>query len=109
MITANFQKLKGVSVATRSGSVIGSLRDFQLDLDTLKVAALIITPAGLLKNLMMEEVVIPVHQIVEVSTQKIIVEDAVSRDRGMRILAKDFGKNIAADTGSISSSEQPQS
>lgn len=101
-----FSKLRGVLVETRSGQQVGHLKDFQLDLETLKVYALLIKPAGLVKNLFLEELMVNADQIVEVTAEKIIVDDSSVKAGGKKILAGEFKKNMAADTGAMVSSDQ---
>lgn len=103
---ATFLKLRGTPIVTRSGELIGHLKDLQLDLDNLKIVSLVAKPSGLVKNLMLSELVIGYEQVIQVSDKQIMVEDAVSKDRGRAVLAGDFAKKITPETGTMASTQE---
>ena len=71
------KQLIGLSVETESGQVLGTLEDFNLDIDSQSVLEYVVKPSNLVKDLIFKNLIISRGQVVEITDQKIVVEDSV--------------------------------
>jgi len=73
-------KLIGLSVATQSGQVLGKVQSFNLDTDSQSVLEYIVKPINLVKDLVSKDLIISRGSVLEITANKIIVDDNVAQD-----------------------------
>lgn len=69
--------LIGLPVYTQSEQHLGKVADFELDPATQLIARYYIKGGDLIKELLQSELIISREQVVTISTQRMVVEDAV--------------------------------
>lgn len=70
----NSKQLVGTHVVTRAGQALGKLASLDFDSDTGHLVAIRVS-TGLVKDLLSNELVIAWNQVVEITTDNIIVSD----------------------------------
>ena len=72
--------LIGLAVETKSGDHLGKVADFEVNTDTGKIENIHVK-TGLIQGLWHEQLVIAHNQIIEITKEKVIVEDMVSKEK----------------------------
>ncbi|PIR67030.1 MAG: hypothetical protein COU51_00725 [Parcubacteria group bacterium CG10_big_fil_rev_8_21_14_0_10_36_14] len=70
----------GMSVETKSKQALGHIRDFDLDTDTLELANIYVRPSGIVKGLVVGDLIISKSSIISINEEKIIVDDLTERE-----------------------------
>ena len=68
-------QLIGLKVITKSGQIIGKLKDFEFDTDNFKIARYIVSSSDLVKKITSQDLIINSNQIIEINGKAIIVDD----------------------------------
>lgn len=84
MIQYSLQQLHGVNVQTRSGNVLGTLKDLVIDAEILQLTAIVVRPHGLVKSLIAGDLIIPMEKVIKISLEGVIVEDASIAEQAMQ-------------------------
>jgi|GEM_PF-956031 len=75
MITFSLHQLNGVTVKTRSGDVLGTIKDLVVEAEIIRLSAIVVRPFGLVKSLIAGDLVIPVEKIIQITLEAVIVDD----------------------------------
>jgi len=87
-----FSKLKGRNVETKSGNDLGVLRDIELDEYFLHCKNILVSPTGLVKKIINEDLIIPIEDIIEINDNKIIVSDSIVKEKGSKVIIEKMSK-----------------
>jgi len=68
-------QLIGLKVITKSGQIIGKLKDFEFDTDNFKIARYIVSSSDLVKKITSQDLIISSSQLIEINDKVIIVDD----------------------------------
>jgi len=94
------QQLINLPVVTQSGHDLGSVKSFNVDIDSQSILEYQIKPSGLVKKLINEDLIISRGQIISITQDKIIIDDNVDRhpvfQKLNKILAKKDDKQSVA-------------
>ncbi|MDD5290456.1 MAG: hypothetical protein PHT40_04695 [Patescibacteria group bacterium] len=69
------KKLFGLSVETKSGTILGRLDGFAMDTDFQSISEYYIKPEGLVGGLVKNKLIISRGQVLDISAQKMVVDD----------------------------------
>ncbi|HPA25226.1 MAG TPA: PRC-barrel domain-containing protein [bacterium] len=69
------KQLIGLKVETQSGQKLGTIQSFNIQIDSQSVVEYTIKPEGLIRGLITEELIISRGQVVDISLEKMIVDD----------------------------------
>lgn len=69
------KQLIGIEVETQSGQKLGKIESFNIDIDSQSVLEYKIKPLNLIKGLLESDLIISRGQVVEITNEKMIVED----------------------------------
>ncbi|HNP75180.1 MAG TPA: PRC-barrel domain-containing protein [bacterium] len=75
VITAN--KLLGLLVKDKSGRILGTIKDFEVDLDNTQIIRYIISPSKLVEKILVTELIIDQSQVVEITEEMMLVESGL--------------------------------
>ena len=78
MILTNDQ-LIGLKVVTKSGQVLGKIKDFEFDSDNFKIVKYIVSSSDLVKKITAQNLIITFDQVIEITVKKMIVDDNITR------------------------------
>ncbi len=95
----NNSQLVGSSVETQSGQLLGRVRDFDLEIGTLRIIALHLKPSSLMQRLVQGEVLISAEYIIDIQPRLIIVDDAIAKQKGSALEATNLDVARASKTG----------
>lgn len=75
------RQLNDVVVVTQSGSVLGRVVDFEIDVDTHQVVTYYVRGGDLLKELLTKDAAlyISASQVISISVDKMVVEDTAQK------------------------------
>ena len=76
--------LVNLPVYTKSGEHLGKVASFELDLDTGKIENFYVK-TGLIEGLWHEQLLIHCSQVIEITEEKMIVEDTVTKVRASNL------------------------
>lgn len=76
MLQFSARQLRGVEARTRSGERIGVLKDLVIEQETIRLAAVVIRPEGVVNALLAGDLIIPIDKVISISLEEIVVEDA---------------------------------
>lgn len=74
------KQLIGLRVETKSGQMLGRIRDFEIDADTLEIKKFYVRPAGIVRGLTDGDLIIAKSMIVAIDEKKMTVDDLVTRE-----------------------------
>ncbi len=97
------RQLRNLPVETRSGQHLGRLVDVELDVETQTIVTFIVRPGRLAQQLTRSELRIHRSQVVSLSPERLVVEDAAGQAaseprRARPGLAKDVAPVIPAES-----------
>ncbi len=95
----NNSQLIGSAVETQSGQLLGRVRDFDVDMGTLRIIALHVAPSSLMQRLVQREILISASSIIDIQPRLVIVEDAVEKQKGSALEASNLSIAKASKTG----------
>jgi len=76
VITAN--KLLGLLVKDKSGRILGTIKDFEVDLDNTQIIKYIVSPSKLVEKILVTELIIDQSQVVEITEEMMLVESGLA-------------------------------
>lgn len=77
----NGQQLKNLSVVTKSGQLLGKIKDIEINTDTQNISKYVVKSNQITKRLAGKELIISPSQVISIDNQKMVVEDNVVKDR----------------------------
>lgn len=75
------QKLTGLLVETQSGQKLGKIEIFNIDIDSQSIIEYKIKPSNLVQGLVRGELIISRGQVIDITEQKMIVDDNVVSEK----------------------------
>lgn len=69
-------QLIGLAVITRNGQLLGHIKDLEIDADSSQIVNYLVAPSRLLKKIMVENLSISREQVVEITSERMVIEDA---------------------------------
>lgn len=93
----NNQQLIGLPAITQSGQELGTVENFNIDIDTQSVLEYKIKPSSLVTGLIEGDLFVSRGQVVEISADRLVVEDNIQEHQA---LAK-FKKVLASKKESV--------
>ncbi|MBU4360890.1 PRC-barrel domain-containing protein [Patescibacteria group bacterium] len=69
------KKIINLEIETQSGQKLGKIESFNIDIDSQSILEYKIKPLNLIKGLIENELIIPRGQVIEITDEKMIVED----------------------------------
>ncbi|HNW09104.1 MAG TPA: PRC-barrel domain-containing protein [bacterium] len=79
VITAN--KLLGLLVKDKSGRILGTIKDFEVDLDNTQIIKYIVSPSKLVEKILVTELIIDQSQVVEITEEMMLVESGLANSQ----------------------------
>ena len=76
----NSKNLIRLRVETKSGQELGYVRDFDLNIDNLEVEQFYVRPAGIVKGLVLGDLILNKSSIISINEEKMIVQDLVGKE-----------------------------
>ncbi|NCN07806.1 PRC-barrel domain containing protein [Candidatus Falkowbacteria bacterium] len=73
-------QLIGLKVVTKSGQILGKIKDFEFNTENSKITKYIVVSNDLVKKITAKNLVISINQIIEITIKKMIVDDNVVID-----------------------------
>ena len=73
------QQLKNLLVATKSGQILGKIKDIEINTDTQNIIKYIIKSNQITERLAGKELIISSSQVISINEQKMVVEDNVAK------------------------------
>jgi len=70
--------LIGLDVVTQSGQQLGRVTSFNIETDSQSILEYVVKPANIVKDLITKDLIIPRGQVIEITNDKIVVEDSLS-------------------------------
>ncbi|MDA2936556.1 PRC-barrel domain-containing protein [Patescibacteria group bacterium AH-259-L05] len=70
------KQLLNLDVYTQSGQYVGKIVDLEIDADTGHIITYIVKSSNVIKNLFQEKLLINQNQVISISSEKMMVEDA---------------------------------
>jgi len=80
--------LNNTRFTTKSGQNIGKLESFVLDIDSQSIIEYHVKPASILKNVTATNLIISRGQVVEITKDKVVVEDTYLEKKDSRLSPK---------------------
>jgi len=74
------KKLIGLKVETLAGEKIGQVKEFNIQIDSQSIVEYLIKPASLLKSFVVGELIVNRGQVVDISAEKMIVDNNLKKD-----------------------------
>lgn len=93
------KNLFGLPVETRSGLLLGKIKEFEIDCDTQVIERYIVRSRNSIGKLLregMRELVIGKNQVISIDGRKMVVEDGVAKETEEVTLAANLGKDAPA-------------
>ena len=78
--------LTGLKVETESGRKLGKVESFNIETDSQSILEYKIKPFGLVKGLVARELIIPRGQVIDISENKMIVEDLIVEEKNKAVI-----------------------
>ncbi len=82
-MTITGQQIKNLPVVTKSGQILGKVKDIEINIETQNISKYIIKSNQITKRLAGKELIISPGQVISIDDQKMIVEDGTVKDRGL--------------------------
>ena len=76
MAIAPLSSLKGLPIMTRAEQELGTLQSIEIDTERGSIANLMVRPAGLVRGLVANELIIAWSEVIEWTEKRIVVTDA---------------------------------
>lgn len=108
MITLSNKNIIGLSVVTKSGFVLGRIRDFDVDLETQSILRYFVRNRSLTSKILsegLEEVIISRNQVLSFSDTEMVVDDGAVKNTEKSGMFKMARKNIPAMTRELNIEE----
>jgi sporulation protein YlmC with PRC-barrel domain len=102
------KKLIGLPVETKSGLLLGKIKNFEIDSETQTVRQYIVKSRSLMKKLLSEEVselVVGRSQVISIEEEKMIVEDSVVGETETARLSRSVREDAPALSSRLSVSK----
>lgn len=77
----NANKLLGLLVKDRSGRILGTIKDFELDTDNCQIVKYIISPSKLVEKILANDLIVDQSQVIEITNKIMIVDDGLAGSR----------------------------
>lgn len=68
-------KLIGLKVVTKSGQILGKIKDFEFNTDNSKIERFIVSSSDLVKKITSQNLIININQVIEITAKKMVVDD----------------------------------
>ncbi len=95
-MTIHYKKLIGLPVETKSGLLLGKIKNFEVETETQQIARYTVKTRNLIDNLLSEktsELVIGRAEVVSLGEEKMVVEDAVAGEAEKARVTEPIGKD----------------
>ncbi|MEK7072014.1 MAG: PRC-barrel domain-containing protein [Patescibacteria group bacterium] len=71
----NNNQLIGLRAVTKSGQVLGKIKDFEFNSDNSKITKYIVSSSDLVKKITSQNLIIGSEQVIEITAKAMVVED----------------------------------
>jgi sporulation protein YlmC with PRC-barrel domain len=88
-----YSKLIDLPVKTRSGELLGEVVDLEIDIDTYSITKLHVKSSNLIRGIFEGMLIIDQSQILEITSEKIIVEDNAKKVKQKKTLNIKLAEN----------------
>lgn len=85
METISLKELIGLPVYTQSGEALGKVSGLEMETGSQQIVNYLLKPSSIIKELLVPEpeFIIPSQRVLEITRQKMIVEDLVLKEKGI--------------------------